>query len=247
VTLVPIMLWGGVSLVVLIALGFAARAAVDNPRQDPNVGLLSLLVRVYLRLVHRVRYEGREHIPQQRKPGPLIVVCNHTAGMDPMLVHVVVRFDIRWMMVSDMRVPFLEPFWVWMRLIFVDRFQRDARSALEALRAIRRGDVLGIFPEGGLERPPRQLLPFMPGVGLLVKKTGARVLPVVIDGTPQVDPAFASLWHRSRSRVRFMPVIEYSETGMSQDEIVSDLQARYAAWTGWPINTGPGGATSAEV
>ena len=247
-TILSIILWSVLVLVVLVAAGFFARAVVDNPRDDPNIGFLAMVVRVYLRLVHRVRYEGLENIPEGRSPGRLVVVCNHTAGIDPMLVHAVVPFDIRWMMASDMRVPVLEPFWKWMRLIDVDRFHSDARSALEALRAIRRGEVLGIFPEGGLERPPRRLLPFMPGVGMLVKKTGARVLPVVIDGTPQVDPAFASLWHTSRAHVRFMPVIDYSHSGMGSEEIAHDLQRRYAAWTGWPINTvSAGRSTFAEA
>ncbi|HBS29908.1 MAG TPA: hypothetical protein DEB06_10785, partial [Phycisphaerales bacterium] len=44
-------------------------------------------------------------------------------------------------------------------------------------------------------------------------KSGAPVLPVVIEGTPQVDPAWASLAHRSRARVRVLSVRLFESDG----------------------------------
>lgn len=209
-----------------------------NPRGDVDAGLMLLLIRVYSRLVHRVRYEGLEHLRHAEGLSPLIVVVNHTAGVDPLLVqNATRRIEPRWMMADDMRVPVLEPFWRWTRIIDVARFGADTGSARIALRHLKQGGVLGIFPEGGIERPPEQLLPFQPGVGLLIKRSGAPVLSVIVTGTPQVDPAFASLWSPSRSRVRFMPILRYAETALDAAGIVRDLQQRYRDWTGWPVNT----------
>ena len=112
-------LWALVALIVLVGLGFFARAVCDNPRNDPNTGMLSALLRLYTRLVHRVRYEGLSLIPPAGEP--TLFVCNHTAGIDPMLVHLVSGHDIGWMMARDMRTPILETFWNWMRIIDVDR------------------------------------------------------------------------------------------------------------------------------
>lgn len=110
--------------------------------------------------------------------------------------------------------------------------------------------VLGIFPEGGIERPENQLLPFLPGVGLLIKRSKALVLPALIDGTPRVDPAFAALWHTSTSRVRFGEPIDYDQTDLKPAEILDDLQQRYLDWSGWPLNEhrtdGVGGSASPE-
>ena len=221
-----------------LAVAWLSRWVMINPRDDVDAGLMLLLMRVYCRVLHRVRYEGLEHVRAAESVRPLIVVVNHTAGIDPLLVQNATRlFEPRWMMASDMRIPVLEPFWRWARIIDVARFEGDASSARTALRHLKSGGVLGIFPEGGIERPAQQLLPFMPGVGLLIKKSGARVLPAIVDNTPQVDPAFASLWTPSRSRVRFEASIDYAQTDLSVSEIASDLQARYEAWTGWPINT----------
>jgi len=124
-------------------------------------------------------------------------------------------------------------------VIFVSRTSRDSIGAREAIRHLRGGGVIGIFPEGGLERPAYQLLPFQPGIGLLIKRTGARVLPVLVDGTPQVDPAWASLWKPSRSRLRFKPTLDYSHSDLSAAEIANDLRQRFMEWTGWALNDEP--------
>ena len=224
----------------LLAMGFITAALSRNPRNDPMVGLLIVAMKVFAALVQRARYFGREHITRQMHPGPLIVVSNHTAGADVPLIQAVCPFEIRWMMARSMQVEFLQWFWEWARVIGVDVSGRDSAALREAIRHVEGGGVVGIFPEGGLERPARQIMAFQAGVGLLIKKSGAKVLPVVIDGTPQVDPAWASLWRFGRARVRFFEPIDYAASGMSASEIVADLQKRYMEWTGWTLNsTGP--------
>ena len=133
--------------------------------------------------------------------------------------------------------PALAGFWRWSGVIEVDRLGTDRRSARDALAHLKSGGVLGVFPEGRLERPPRHVLPFLPGVGLIVARSGARVLPFVVDGTPDVGPAWASLIKRSRSRVRVMPAIDYA--GVDAGAIVEDLRRRYVHWTGWPREDHP--------
>jgi 1-acyl-sn-glycerol-3-phosphate acyltransferase len=166
-------------------------------------------------------------------------VVNHTAGIDPVLVQVACPFFVRWIMASRMRLPQFEGLWSFLDIISIDQESRDAAAIRASLRVLSEGGVLGIFPEGGIERPPEQLLPFAPGVGLLVSRGRARVLPVVIDGTPVAPTAWGSLFRPSRSRVRFFPVIDYPAMKMSAGEIVKDLESRYRAWTGWPVNPRP--------
>jgi 1-acyl-sn-glycerol-3-phosphate acyltransferase len=137
-------------------------------------------------------------------------------------------------MARDMRLPAAEWFWGWSQVIAVDRDGREVAAARQAIRHLRAGGVIGIFPEGNLERPARHILPFLPGVGLIIAKTGARVLPVLIDDTPQVDPAWSSLWRASRATVRFLPQICYADSGLGPVEIASDLRGRFLEASGWP-------------
>ena len=184
------------SLAGLFAFALWARMIMANPRREFASGLIWHLLRLNARWMHRLEVRGVEHIPEGEFPGPLIVVSNHTAGVDPILIQSVLRFEIRWLMASDMRVPALEPFWKYANMIFVDRTGKDSMGPRQGIAHVKAGGVLGIFPEGGLERPARTICPFMSGVGLIIKRTGAPVLPIVVTGTPIADQAWTSLVRR---------------------------------------------------
>lgn len=227
---------GGLVWASLIALAhWVTMPRVSIRGDDVVVAGAVRLTQLYVRLVHKLCVEGLENVPSRTTDEPLIVVANHTAGIDPLLIQSALPFEVRWMMGRDMATPILDAFWEFGRVILVDRMSGfDAASLRSALRHLQHGGVLGLFPEGHLERPARHILPFMPGVGLLVKKSRARVLPVVITGTPTVDPAWASLWRSSRSVIRFLPPIDYADEALSTDDIASDLRRRFLDATGWP-------------
>lgn len=233
---------------VLIILGLAGLVFLvigllwtirKTPARTPHDMILHVFGRVYARFFHGLSISGREHVPQERTPGPLIVIANHTAGIDPILIAAACPFHIRWVMAQDMRARKLEWLWRWQDVIFVSRSGRDRSAVREALRHLEQGGVIGIFPEGSLERPARQIRPFRRGVGVLIHRSRARVMPVVIDGTPQVDPAWASLWKSSKSSVRVHEVIDYSRTDLSGAEIAEHLRQKFLDWTGWPANDEP--------
>ncbi len=233
-----VALWIIAGLAALIFAGFVTRWLLNNPWGDVVGGLLYRFGRGYLLVFQRLRVRGADQAPEGRKPGPLIVVANHTAGVDPLLVQAACPFPIRWVMAQDMRHPWLEPIWKWHRVIFVDREHPTSGGFREALRHLKDGGVLGIFPEGGLERPAKTLRPFLPGVGVLVRKTKAPVLPILIDGGPPVDPAWASLWRPGKYTVHIKAPVELATEG-SSEEIAAELQNLYREWTGWEVSSEP--------
>lgn len=235
------------ALAALAWLGFAAlvKALRHNPRgrTDLEGAIAWAVISVYSRLVHRLRVEGREHIPAR---GPLIVVSNHTAGLDPLLIQAGMRdLMVRWMMARDMMIPELVQLWDWLQIIPVTRSRQgagargDSASAREALRHLKRGGVLGVFPEGGIERPPGIIRPFAPGVGLLALKTGATVLPVALSGPVYRPTAWGSLFRPSRSRVVFLEPVRYKDTKLNAEEVAADIQRRIARQLDWPIALEP--------
>lgn len=219
------------------------RWLLDNPRQDVPCGLVVRGFQVYARLLHNLRHIGLENVPDERFPGPLIIVANHTAGIDPVVIQAGTRFETRWLMAQDMQLPVFKSFWDWSGVIAVRRGAQDASAIRVAIRHLRDAakdpegkGAIGVFPEGGIETPPEQVLPFMPGVGMIIKTGRCPVLPVIIRGAPQVEPAWASLWRTSKTTVEFKPLIHYEDTGLAPDEIASDLRERFLEWTGWPAN-----------
>lgn len=230
------------ALLIATALLVAAAIAVAVPAwrwvrrapgRGPVMAVLAIVLGVFVRGFHRAGYAGREHLPRDRRAGPLIVVANHTAGLDPALIQHPCPFFIRWLMWRQMMLPVAGPLWRWMRILPLGGSRgEDLATMREAVRELEAGGVIGIFPEGGIERPARRLRRFRSGVGLLIARSGARVLPVVIDDTHYAPSAWGSLLVPSRPRVTFYPVIDYR--GVEPADIVTDLESRYAAWTGWP-------------
>jgi len=228
------------ALILWVLIAAAAQALTRNPRCEPVAGLTLLFIRAYARWFHRLRVVNLEHVPASMQAGPLIVVCNHTAGVDPLLVQAAARFEIRWMMARDMQPRFLGWLWDFTGVIPVNRAGADMTAARQALRYLAHGEngcggVIGIFPEGGIERPARVVLPFQPGVGLLIHKSGAPVLQAIIDGTPQTPTAWGSLFQRSTRvvSVTFLPVKDYRQTGLGAAAIAIDLRERLVSHTGW--------------
>ncbi len=231
--------------IILLAAAWLALAALTRwlttgtPRDgDLFTGVVYRFVQVYARVMHGIS-RGRvdhAHVPSA---GPLIVVCNHTAGVDPLLAQAVVTPEIRWMMARDMMLPACERVWAWLAIIGVDAKARaDTRSLREAIRHVETGGVLGIFPEGGIERPPGRLRAFMPGAGLVIAKTGAPVLPVFITGTPQAPEAWQSLWRSSRASITLGPIMRFDRRA-KPEAIVGELRAWFLATSGWPDEPPP--------
>lgn len=222
-SLMPSQLWILIFVLCWCAWAWVSRLVMDNPVGDAISGIVFRFVRAYAAVMHRLRVTGKENIPGTRSAGPLLVVCNHTAGIDPLLVQAACPFYVRWMMARDMMWPGLADIWDYFDLIFVDREKPDSSALREAVRSVRGGGVVGIFPEGRIERPRGCLLGFQVGVGAIVSLSGVGVLPILIRGTPDASTAWASLWKRSRSELVVGEVMRF-ERGADSDEVVERLE-----------------------
>lgn len=190
--------------------------------------------------IHRVRYEGLENVPKGNLAGPFIVVSNHTAGIDPILIQCGCKTEIRWMMVREMDVGIVRFFTWFARIILVNRNGRDLASTREALRHLKNGGVLGIFAEASIENPPRLIRPFMPGVGFLVAQSGVPVLPVWVSGTPFAEDAMRALLHRSHARVVFGEMMEFDHRKAREAEaITAAIRDRIIEMSGWEATDEP--------
>ncbi|MEO8756050.1 MAG: lysophospholipid acyltransferase family protein, partial [Casimicrobiaceae bacterium] len=115
-----------------------------------------------------------------------IVVCNHVSYVDAMVIAACVKRPIRFIM--DHRV-FRNPLLNWlfraMQAIPVASEREDPKlkeSAFEnAAKALRAGEVVGIFPEGTLT-PDGELARFRPGIERMLKDTPVPVVPMALRG-----------------------------------------------------------------
>lgn len=112
-----------------------------------------------------------------------ILACNHTSSLDPVPLQASCPRLITWMMAKEYYGHFgttwfldaIEP-------ILVERSGRDMAATRTALRNLKDGKILGLFPEGRIETS-RELLEFQTGVALMAIKAKVPIYPAYLDGT----------------------------------------------------------------
>ena len=144
----------------------------------------ALLLRVLFAPFTRCRVIGREHVPTG---GACILAPNHISHFDPPLIGMLIRRPVDWMAMRELfGIPLLGR---WLRTIGsfpVQMHKFDAAAVREAVKRLRAGRFVGVFPEGGLRTGPQSVLegaPLRPGVSALAQMTTALVLPCVIIGS----------------------------------------------------------------
>jgi 1-acyl-sn-glycerol-3-phosphate acyltransferase len=138
--------------------------------------LINFIIRVYTRIVCRIDAPDLQKIPMQ---GPLIVATNHTGQVEvPLLfAHLQPRKMTGWAKIEAWDNKFLHwVFNVW-GIIPVRRGEADMHALKSAIRALEKGYIFGIAPEGTRNRNGI-LIRAQPGTVTLALHTGAPVLPV---------------------------------------------------------------------
>jgi 1-acyl-sn-glycerol-3-phosphate acyltransferase len=154
------------------------------------------LSRVVGRLLFRFRVIHRERMIQS---GPAILAMNHQSYLDPPLAGTACDRAIYFLARRTLlNVPLLGWLLLKLNVIPVDQEGVD-RSAIKALiRVLKAGNAALVFPEGSRTLDGK-LQPAEPGLGLLIAKTLAPVVPIRIFGAHEALP-------RGRARLRFVPI-----------------------------------------
>jgi 1-acyl-sn-glycerol-3-phosphate acyltransferase len=97
-------------------------------------------------------------------------------------------------------IPVLRRLFRALQCIPVNRDGNDLAATKVALKALRSGGVIGIFPQGGI-RDPEETLEGKSGVGLLALRSGASVIPARVEGSPSHHSVLKALLTPSRTVV----------------------------------------------
>ena len=145
--------------------------------------LLRFLAWILTHLVYRFRVRGEEHIPTA---GPAVLVCNHVSYVDAVLLMAASPRPIRFIM--DHRIFAMPVLGALFRLgkaipIAPQKDDPEAyeRAFAEARRVLDKGDLLAIFPEGGLTRDG-QLAEFKGGLMKILQTHPVPVVPMALRG-----------------------------------------------------------------
>jgi 1-acyl-sn-glycerol-3-phosphate acyltransferase len=151
----------------------------------------------FLVRVDQAQISGLEHFPAS---GPAILMINHIAFVDPIVVLGNLPRNIVPMAKSEVYwIPIWGVFpWLW-DVIPVRRGETDRRAVERALAVLAAGEVILVAPEA--TRHPA-LAQAREGVAWLAWKSGAAIIPVAIEGTPGY-PTLLGPWNRHQPPAYF--------------------------------------------
>lgn len=178
----------------------------------PVYRLVRAFLVVYLRLWHRLRIQGREHLPRE---GGVLIVSNHQSFLDIPLVAAAAPRHVAYVARSTLARSRLVAFL--MResgSVFVRQNTADRAALEDMIGHLREGDCVAVFPEGTRTRDG-SLGAFRPGAAVAARRAGAQVVPLAISGAFRALPRGRVFPRPVRLTVRFGPPIE----GGSEDAL----------------------------
>ncbi|MGA8980882.1 MAG: lysophospholipid acyltransferase family protein [Pedococcus sp.] len=178
-----------------------------------------------LRLLFRPWVEGEENIPED---GAAIFASNHLSFSDSIFLPLVVPRRMTFLAKSDyftgrgIKGRLTAAFFRGVGQLPVDRSGGGAGEAAlrSGLRVLRRGEMLGIYPEG-TRSPDGRLYRGRTGVARMALEAGVPVLPVAMIGTDKAQPTGKKIPKLMRIGVKIGKPLDFSRyEGMEDDRFV---------------------------
>jgi 1-acyl-sn-glycerol-3-phosphate acyltransferase len=142
--------------------------------------IVAFCIFIYCKIVYRIKIIGKENVP---KEGALLFCGNHRTYLDPPLITVTAGRKMSFMAKEELKKSPLMRFLCYaFDGIWVKRDSKDISSLKTAMKVLKNGGCIGIFPEGtrnGMEKNDGKL---KNGAAYMALKTGAQIVPIGIKG-----------------------------------------------------------------
>jgi 1-acyl-sn-glycerol-3-phosphate acyltransferase len=188
--------------------------------------LMRFVTWIMLHTVYRVKATGLEKIPAE---GACLVVCNHVSFADAVIIGGMVPRPIRFVMDHRIfKIPVLSFVFRTAKAIPIAPLKEDPkmleRAYDEVARALEAGDIVCIFPEGGITNDG-EIQTFKNGVQRILERTPVPVVPLAIQGL------WGSFFSRKGSKAMSQPFRRglLNKVGLVVGEPIPATQAQPAA------------------
>ena len=177
-----------------------------------DLPVFSLFVASLVKLIARglwsIEAKGTDNIPRR---GPGVIVCNHVMYLDPFLIGVFSAVPTRYVASDELfRKPFTRWFFSLVGAIPKKRWSRDIGVLRKMHDVLKRGELVGIFPEGqrNWDGAP---VPVGDETYRLLMHLGAPVTCVCLHGGHEAWPRWSRLPARSKMVVEFFAPLNPSD------------------------------------
>jgi 1-acyl-sn-glycerol-3-phosphate acyltransferase len=178
--------------------------------------LLYGLVYVYSRLMWRVQVMGQRRFAADIGA---VIVANHRSSIDPCFIQLAAGRRVHWMVAGEYcRHFFFGPILKLCQVIPTNRGGVDTAATKQAMRLTREGRLVGMFPEGRINRTSQPLLTIRPGAALVGLRAGVPLIPVWIEGSPQAPSVWEPLFKPARVRITIGPPMVSPTAGQAESD-----------------------------
>jgi len=158
-------------------------------------------VRLFFRIMFRMEIKGEECVPRDES---VVIVANHTSYIDPVVIGVASPQGLNYMAKKELFENILFRRLITLFKAFpLNRGAIDRRSLNMAFEILARKEPLLIFPAGTRNDRDDIILPAKAGIGMIIYKSKARVVPALIKGANNVLPRHAKFIHFRKLKVCF--------------------------------------------
>lgn len=206
------------AIALLLYLAAAVGIVVRQSQQAGGMSnwLLSRLMRLHSVLMLSQRVHGICPLPGD---SGALVIANHRSPVDPVIIYSASLQKRHGFQIKVIGFLTAEEYcsdtgllgWIirTARCIPVDREKAEMGPVKEALRRLRSGEYVGVFPEGRLNTG-EGLLPFNSGAAWLALRGEVPVFPVFVRNTPQGDSMVRAFFTRQTADVLFGPPLDFT-------------------------------------
>lgn len=179
---------------------------------------LGVITYSLLHLVYDYRVHGSHNIPAE---GPVLLVANHQSHLDPPILGCATKRQMYYIARATLfNNPLFACLIKSLRAISLDQSKGDSAAIKMAIEHLKKQRVVGIYPEGSRSEDGA-LGEFKPGVGLLIKRAKAPVVPVAIEGS-------FDIWQRHLPRPKLHGRIRVHVGKLIEYEVLQSLGPRGA-------------------
>lgn len=142
-------------------------------------GFMKPVINFIIYVMFRPEVIGKENIP---KDGRVVLAGTHTKWLDSPLLIAVNKRQVHFMAKCELFKGPMKVFMNGMGCIPVNRKQKDKNSLIKAKEVLNKDGVVGIYPEGTINRTDDLTMPFKIGAVKMSSDTDSLLVPFVITG-----------------------------------------------------------------
>ena len=137
------------------------------------------LINILIKIVYRPTYIGLDNIPKNNK---IILAGNHKNNLDCLLLISSTNRTIHFLAKDSLNKGIKKILFKNMAIIPVNRKIHDKNALNSAIKVLKEDKVIGIFPEGTINKTNDLVIPFKIGAIKMASVTNTKIVPFIITG-----------------------------------------------------------------